>query len=77
MAESDPSTQSGSDIDLTDGGGAGSDGSPRKGSAKGGKKLGSVRALAIKKVSEPHPPPLARGTNLLQHWSPLRKMTTY
>lgn len=48
MAESDPSTQSGSDVDLTDG----LDGSPKKvnGASKSHKRLGSVRALAIKKV---------------------------
>lgn len=47
MAESDPSTQSGSEADLTDG----LDSSPKKvNDAKGHRRLGSVRALAIKKV---------------------------
>ena len=58
MAESDPSTQSGSDMDQADG--HTSDGSPRRvPNTRGGKKLiGSVRALAIKKVgmwNEPLP----------------------
>lgn len=52
MAESDPSTQSGSDVDLTDG----LESSPKKGNgSKGHKRLGSVRALAIKKVMSPTP----------------------
>lgn len=58
MAESDPSTQSGSDVDLEqiDAGEVGFS-QQRQNSAKGGhKRLGSVRALAIKKVTSPaHP----------------------
>jgi len=52
MAESDPSTQSGSDVDLTDG-----DDRPLR-PAKMAYKLGSVRAVAIKKVSASQPHPL-------------------
>lgn len=58
MAESDPSLHSGSDADLgSDGGGLSGgivEGSPTKRSnSKGHKRLGSVRALAIKKVQSP------------------------
>ena len=49
MAESDPSTHSGSDIDLNSEGGL--EASPiRRSDSKSHKRLGSVRALAIKKV---------------------------
>ena len=53
MAESDLSTQSGSDIDQTDGEGIYKPMKP----VRTAYKLGSVRAVAIKKVSanQPHP----------------------
>lgn len=57
MAESDPAQNSGSDLEQTDGTEGGGS-LPRTSGSNSGKKrqIGSVRALAIKKVSnETHP----------------------